>query len=623
MKQFSKLAALGLTVAGLAYAGPADNSLVVGTSQEPRVLAGDVLSIISSQAIKGEMENWLFAPLLQLNADSQIEAGLATEVPTPANRRIRFSDAGQGKRKLEVDLTLKNGLKWSDGDALDTDDVSLLFEMGKTPNIGVPNPDFWDRVSFKAKDKQNFTITFEPAYYYDAQLSLVGGFHVPAHKMKAEWDKAQAAAAKLDAQKDVEKIAELYRNYFQTFSTPQAVNSGKMAYSGAFRASRWVPGSSVDMVRNPNSVLVPAGGADKYVQKVTYRFIQNTNSLLVAILGGGIDATSTVGLTLDQARSKQLTTRAPGRFDIWSIPGAVWEHIDVNKFSNVGFVKELGLDDKRTRQALLHSLNRDAWVKAFFDGLEPVSNTFITPSNPLFNPNVKKYEYSPEKANALFADLGWKKGADGILTRTVGGKTVRFELEWGTTAGNVTRERTQQFFAEQLKQVGVAVKIANAPSSVIFSDENLQHGEDGKWQFLMFAWISSLAEDGNLFIGKNQNTGAVGIPTKDNGFAGNNVGNWKNDEFDKLVSQAVVEFDEAKRKALFARAQEIWADELPALPLRFRANPIVTRVGLNNLVISTYSGGLGYIGWNAHEVGWASKGAQKLYDQTKYGLPVK
>jgi len=58
---------------------------------------------------------------------------------------------------------------------------------------------------------------------------------------------------------------------------------------------------------------------------VIYRFIQDTNALLVAILGGAIDATSSVALTFDQA---------------------------VNKFKNVQSVRDLMLDKKETRQAL-------------------------------------------------------------------------------------------------------------------------------------------------------------------------------------------------------------------------------------------------------------------------------
>ncbi|SDE77655.1 peptide/nickel transport system substrate-binding protein [Thermus arciformis] len=622
MQKVGKLAVLGITALGLALAGPQDNSLVIGASQEPRVLAGDFLSVISNQSIKSEIEQYLFAPLIGFNANSENFPVLATQVPTQQNGRLRVTDIGGGKKRLEMDLTIRPDARWSDGKPITTEDVQFYFEVGKAKGMPVLNPDYWERVNLRVKDARNFTVIFEPAYYYDTYGSPIG--YAPKHIMGPEWEKVKAAARGLDSDKDAEKLNELYRNFFLKFATPQALNRGAMVYSGPFKLKRWVPGNSIEMERNPNFPIKPEGGESKYVQKVVYRFIQNTNSLLVAVIGGSIDATSSVSLTFDQARSKQLTSRAPGRFDIWFVPGAIWEHIDINKFENCQTVRDLGLNDKRTRQAILHALNREGLVKAFFDGLQPVAHTWIAPVNPLFNPNVKKYEFDLKKAEALLAEMGWRKGPDGILQRTVGGRTVRFEIEYVTTAGNAIRERTQQFFAEDLKKIGIAVKINNAPSAVVFADDYIQRASECKWTGMFeFAWVSNLQEDGGLFQYKNLNTGAIMVPTKENNYQGQNIGGWRNDEFDRLTSQAVLEFDEAKRKALFARAQEIWAEELPALPLYFRANPYVVRKGLVNYVASAYSGGYGYPGWNAWEIGWESRGAVKKWDQAKYALSVK
>jgi peptide/nickel transport system substrate-binding protein len=532
------------------------------------------------------------------------------------------TDIGGGKKRLEMDLTIRPDARWSDGKPITTEDVQFYFEVGKAKGMPVLNPDYWERVNLRVRDARNFTVIFEPAYYYDTYGSPIG--YAPKHIMGAEWEKVKAAARNLDPDKDAEKLNELYRNFFLKFSTPQALNRGAMVYSGAFKLRRWVPGNSIEMERNPHFPIKPEGGESKYVQKVVYRFIQNTNSLLVAVIGGSIDATSSVSLTFDQGRSRQLTSRAPGRFDIWFVPGAIWEHIDVNKFENCQAVRDLGLNDVRTRRALLHALNREGLVKAFFDGLQPVAHTWIAPVNPLFNPNVRKYEFDLKKAEALLAEMGWRKGPDGILQRTVGGRTVRFEIEFVTTAGNAIRERTQQFFAEDLKKIGIAVKINNAPSAVVFADDYIQRASECKWTGLFeFAWVSNLAEDGSLFQYRNLNTGAIMVPTKENNYQGQNIGGWRNDEFDRLTSQGVLEFDEARRKQLFARAQEIWAEELPALPLYFRANPYVVRKGLVNYVASAYAGGYGYPGWNAWEIGWESRGAVKKWDQAKYALSVK
>jgi peptide/nickel transport system substrate-binding protein len=605
----------------MAFAGPADNSMVIGTSQEPRVLAGDFLGVISNQAIKTEVQHFLYPDIISVDLNSKNYAVLATEVPSVENKRVRFTDLGEGKRRVEIDLTLRSDLKWSDGKPITTDDVQFFYEVGKAKGMPVLNPDYWTRVGLKVKDKQNFTVSFEPAYYTDLQ----GGPNTPigyrpAHIMRAEWEKTKAAGEKLDPTKDAEKLNELYRNFFQQFSSPEAINKGAMVYSGPFVVKRWVPGNSIEMVRNKNFFINPAGGPDKYIQKVVYRFIQNTNSLLVAILGGQVDVTSSVALTFDQARSPQLTSRAPGRYDIWFVPGAIWEHIDVNKFPQVQRVKDLQLDNLKTRQALMYAMNRDGLTKAFFSGLQPVANTWIAPVNPLFDPNVTQYAYNVEQAQKLLTELGWKPGKDGILGRTTSdGRTVKFEIEFVTTSGNAVRERTQQFLAENFKQVGIAVKINNAPSAVVFADEFIQRGSESKWTGLFeFAWTSSLSEQGNLFACKDPVTKATFVPTKENNYQGQNVGGWCDEEFDKLRAQAVVEFDDKKRKELFDKLQKLWGAQVPALPLYFRSNPYVVAKGLVNFVSSAYCGGFGYPSWQAWTVGWEQKGAKKLYNQADY-----
>ena len=623
MKKFSKLAILGLSLTlGAALAGPADNSLVIGASQEPRVIGGDFLSVISQQSIKVEVEKYLYAPLFATNTESDLFPVLATEVPTLANRRLRVTDIRPGVKRLEVDVTLKEGLKWSDGNDLTSADVAFYFEVAKTAGMPLPNPDFFDRASVRIRDGRNFTLVMEPAFYYDSTVTIAdSSFMAPSHILRATWNQVAAQAKALDPKTNAARLTEIFTAFFQQFSSNQAINAGKMVYSGPFKVSRWVSNNTIDMARNPNfTAVTPAGGAANYAQRVQYRIIQNTNSLQVAILGGSIDATSSVSISADQARSRQLVSRAPGRYDIWAVPGPIWEHIDIAKFPNVERTKQLTLDDARTRQALLLGLNRDAWVQSFFGGTEPVAHSFVAPSNPLFSASAPKYAYNPTRARELLAAVGWRPGADGILTRN----GVRFELELTTTAGNAIRERTQQLFIEQWRQIGIAVKVSNAPSAVVFDSAFINRGSEGKWQMFMFAWVNSLAERGQLFQSRDLNTNTDNIPSAANNFAGQNIGYWKNDEFDRVTSQAAVEFDPEKRKQLMDRAQAIWADELPALPLRYRSNFFVVRSGLVNYVSSTYSGGNGYPGWNAWEIGWASRGARANVDQAKAGgVPIK
>ncbi len=623
MKRLGRVLAASLALsAGLALAGPRDNSLVVGASQEPRVL-GDFWAFVTSQAIASEIENYLWAGLEFIDQDGNDQPYLVTEVPTVENGRVIVTDIGDGKKRIDIKYTLRDDIFWSDGTPITSDDVAFYFEVGKYPGAPVQDPSYWQRVNLSVQDDKNFTVTFEPAFFYDLVGSAIG--IAPAHVMRPEWEKTKAEIAKLDPEKDAAKITELFQGFVSKFATPKALNNGALVFSGPFKLVKWVPGSTIEMVRNDKFHITPPGGADKYVQKVVYRFIQDTNALLVAILGGSIDATSSVALTFDQARAPQLVRRAPGRFDIWMVPGVIWEHLEVNKFTEVQEVRDLMLDDPRTRQALLYAMNREGLVQAFFDGLQPVANTWVHPQNPLNNDEgVAKYPYDPEKAKQILAELGWSDlDGDGILERkTEDGRIVEFELEYVTTAGNRIRERTQVFFQENLKQVGIKVKINNAPSAVVFSNDFFSKPIEGTWKGLFeFAWLFGIVEDASTFTCNDLITGESFVPRPENNFSGVNF-NWCNEEFDRLRAEAMVTFDEAKRQQLFARMQEIWAEELPALPLYWRSTPMVVRKGLVNYLASTFHGSFGYPSTQAWLIGWESNGAEKVYDQAKYASSV-
>ena len=604
---------------GTAWANQNDNSLVLGASQEPTVLAGDFLDVLSNTVIKGEIENFLLPNLIGIDLDGQSYPLMITEVPSEDNGRVITTENPDGTRRLEMKLTLRDDIRWSDGTPITTDDIQMYYDVGKAPGVPLLYPDYWERQSLVVQDGQNFTLFFDPAFNTDLTPGRgrpIG--YAPAHIMRPAWEETKAQVAQIDPA-NAEAITEAYRAFFTQFSTPKALNEGKMVYSGAFKFERWVPGSSIDLVRNPEFHIIPPGGADKYVQKVSYQIIQNTNALLIGMISGTIDATANLGVTFDQARSPQLVSRMPGRFDIWFVPAPFFELIEINKFSQVPAVKDLGLDNPKTRQALIMSVNRAELTSAFFSNLQPVTNSWIPFQHPYYT-DVEGYSYDSEAAKKLLAELGWQPGPDGILQRQVDGRTVRFELEYVTTSGNVLRERVQQFIAQNLADVGIAVRVNNAPSNVVFADDFSQRASTGAWQgMFMYGWVSELIEDGSLYTCEDLITGRSLIPTQENGFQGQNSGGWCNDEFDALRAKAVLEFDPEAARELFGQMQEIWAREVPVIPLFAHSSPFVVQKGLLNFVSSTYVNGYGYAPAQPWLVGWESKGVQKLFDQSKYG----
>jgi peptide/nickel transport system substrate-binding protein len=86
---------------------------------------------------------------------------------------------------------------------------------------------------------------------------------------------------------------------------------------------------------------------------------------------------------------------------------------------------------------------------------------------------------------------------------------------------------------------------------------------------IMYGWTSNVTETPMRTLHSSQ------IPTAANNWAGANYIAFDNKRMDTLIDQAETELDPVKGKVLWAEMQKIYADELPVLPLYFRADPHV------------------------------------------------
>jgi peptide/nickel transport system substrate-binding protein len=114
------------------------------------------------------------------------------------------------------------------------------------------------------------------------------------------------------------------------------------------------------------------------------------------------------------------------------------------------------LSDKRTRQALLYALDRNAMMSVEERGLGVVLDAPWPQVVSAYEP-LTAYDQDYARASTLLADVGWVPGADGVLVAdTVAGVdpgTV-FELEyWATTASDKIPTLVQAYLTE----VGVKV----------------------------------------------------------------------------------------------------------------------------------------------------------------------
>jgi peptide/nickel transport system substrate-binding protein len=247
-----------------------------------------------------------------------------------------------------------------------------------------------------------------------------------------------------------------------------------------------------------------------------------------------------------------LQKQYPDRFTYIFKPSLNYEHIDLQKDNPI-------LADVRVRQALLYAIDRKTLVQKLFEGKQTVADTWVNPLDPNHTDDVAKYPYDPAKAKQLLAEAGWTPGGDGICRNPQG---QRLSIQFSTTAGNRLRELQEQVLQSNWKQSCIEVTIKNEPPRTLFGETLKQRTYPG---MVMYGWTSAVGES------PERTLGTADIPTKANNYGGSNYIAFSNPQMDADIAKATVELDPAKQKPIWADMQKIYADQVPVLPLFFRA----------------------------------------------------
>lgn len=215
------------------------------------------------------------------------------------------------------------------------------------------------------------------------------------------------------------------------------------------------------------------------------------------------------------------------------------------QYQYLGFnVEHPILKHKAVRQAFAYAINRDELVKHLMKGHAEKANSLLTPQSVFYTSNLPQYEYNPQKAAELLEQAGFPL-KDG----------KRFTLEYKTST-NKMRTRLGRIIKEQLKQVGVELKIRALEWGTFFSDVKA-----GNFDMYSLAW--SGISDPDFFYSAFHSSQ---FPP------GRNRVRYVNADLDRLVEAGRVEKDLEKRKAIYQEVQEMLAEELPYIGLWYANN---------------------------------------------------
>ena len=511
-----------LLAAPQAPARPADE-LAIGITQFPSTLNPD----IDTMAAKSYVLAMARRPLTTFDATWHLVCMLCTELPTIENGRAVPLELPGGKRGIRVTYTLQPQARWGDGVPVTSEDVRFTWELGRQKQSGLANSELYRRITaVEIKDAKTFTLVMDKL---DFDYNAVNDLEIlPAH--------LERAAAADPAH---------YR--IHTLYDTDPTNPG--LYFGPYRITEVSPGSHIVLERNPTW-----WGKPPAFRRVVVWTVENTAALEANLLAGGLDMVAgELGFSLDQALA--FERRHGSRFTVLYKPSLGYEHVDLN-------LDDPGLADRRVRQALLYAIDRAAISKQLFAGRQPVADSFVSPLDWVYTADVPRYPYDPEKARALLDAAGWHAAGDGIR-RNAAGK--RLALTLATTAGNRIRELIEQVMQSEWRQVGAEVTLRNQPPRVLFGDSLTKRN----FTMALFAWISAPENVPRDILRSDE------IPTAANGDNGENFTGFRNAEADRLIDAIETELDRGRRALLWHRLEALYAEELPALPLFFRADAYV------------------------------------------------
>jgi peptide/nickel transport system substrate-binding protein len=266
-----------------------------------------------------------------------------------------------------------------------------------------------------------------------------------------------------------------------------------------------------------------AGYWDKdnvHIDRVIYRPIPDSTVRLANLRSGQLDFIERVAATdvkgIQRERKLQLST----------VVGLGWDSITIN-LANGDMAKNPLGQDRRVRQALELSLDREAINQVVFEGQFLPGNQWVSPQNPYYAKGAPAPKRDVAKAKALLKEAGVPNPS--------------FTLMVGIGPEN---ERAAQVIQSMAKEAGFDIKL-----QVTEFARALDLATQGRMEAFFVGWSGRTDPDGNLY-----SFFACGAPL--------NYGHYCNQEVEKTLDLSRTTADPAGRLKLYeAIAAQATKDE--------------------------------------------------------------
>ncbi len=351
--------------------------------------------VLSSDSASSFINNLVFNGLVKYDKDLMLTGDLAES--------WEVSDDG-----LVINFTLREGVKWHDGEPFTSDDVLYTYRMLTATGTRTPHSSRFDRVrSVDAPD--DYTVRVEYSEPYAPALESWGMGIIPRHLFEGE---------------DIN-------------TTP--LNRSPVG-TGPYRFVNWRPDDRVILEANPEYFE-----GEPRISRVIYKVIPDQAVQFMELRRGSVDWMSP---TPDQWVSETGRESFLEEFNRFRYPSFQYTYMGYNLENEL-------FSDLRVRKAINYAVDKESLIDAVLQGLGGEATGPYPPHSWAFNPDIKDAGYNPEKALNLLEEAGWVKNSDGILEKD--GRRFSFTLM--TNQGNTMRAMTCEIIQAQLREIGMDVRV--------------------------------------------------------------------------------------------------------------------------------------------------------------------
>jgi len=479
---------LGTTIFGtlppVGGKGAANGTVTQGqlTGQTPLYIFPIVPGAQSSTGT-GEFIAALFMPAYNgpLGARPQYDPGdsAAAGPPKPSNHDKTYT------------ITLKSGLKWSDGSPVTGQDLLFDIDLLKAgvkesaANWGQYTPGQFPTSVTSASAKGN-TVTlhlnkgYNPGYFLNNQLqdTNYGIYPLPS---KA-WNISSAGGSHVTDWATNPKDAKAIFDYLN--------KAGGQV--GQFDSALWKTSDGPFTLASYNTtnnsyVLKPNpkyGGTPKPQATVDVNTYTSFTSELNAVKSGSLD----MMIGFDPSQIPQMTSLKSDGIDVYGGPSWGWFGGQPNFKNTTGHMDKV-IAQLYVRQALQSLINQPAIIKGVYKGAAvpaygPIPSAPTSPYTP-HSATHPYYPFSPAKAKSLLTSHGWKVVKNGTTTCQKAGtgksdcgagipKGTSINLVWANQPQSVSSVGAleSEVLASEAKQLGIKVTLQTKTFNFLITNYN-------------------------------------------------------------------------------------------------------------------------------------------------------